>query len=243
MDYKDLQSGQTKDNFWFKAKNELVEVLMKKACKGRRQLKILNLGAGTGEDLDILSAYGRTYVIDIDEAALSVVDSRLCEEKRVSDACSLPYEDSFFDVVVSFDVLEHIKNDHKAVSEIHRVLKKGGALVFTVPAFQFLFSSHDKILQHQRRYCKGSITDLLSQFIDLKIFFWNSLLFWPIALMRLVKRRSKPQLDHMNLPGWANALFFHVLKVDNSLIRQGVSMPVGLTMAGYGFKRKEASSP
>jgi SAM-dependent methyltransferase len=239
MDYKDLQAGKTKEYLWFKARNNLIDVLMKKACKNKRQLKILNIGAGTGDDLEVLNKYGENYVIDIDEKALSIIDDSLCEEKKVSDACNLTYADNFFDVVVSFDVFEHIKKDKDAAAEIYRVLKDNGALIFTVPAFQFLFGSHDKALNHQRRYSKKSIKVLLFQFFDLKIFFWNSLFFVPMALIRLFNKRSSPKVDQINLPSWLNSFLFYFLKIDNFLIKREVSMPIGLSIVGYAFKRKQ----
>ena len=152
MDYKDLQSGNTQEDFWFKAKNGLVKTLLEKTCANKKELLILNLGAGTGDDLKILSKFGKNYVIDIDQESLSAIDNTLCAEKKLADACDLPYRDDFFDVVVSFDVFEHIKNDFQAIREVHRVLKSGGVLIFAVPAFEFLFSSHDKALRHFRRY-------------------------------------------------------------------------------------------
>ena len=238
MDYKDLQAGQTKENFWFRAKNDLINVLMKKACKNRKRLRILNIGAGTGDDLEVLNKFGKNYVIDIDKDALSVIDDKSCEERKIADACNLPYDDNFFDVAVSFDVFEHIKNDQRAISEVYRVLKENGVLIFTVPAFQFLFSSHDKALHHQRRYNKENIKTLLFQFNNIKIFFWNSLLFMPMATMRLLKRKSKPKVDQMNLSPWLNTLFFNLLKIDNSLIKKGISMPIGLSIVGFGYKQK-----
>lgn len=238
MDYKDLQAGQTKENFWFRAKNDLINVLMKKACKNRKRLRILNIGAGTGDDLEVLNKFGKNYVIDIDKDALSVIDDKSCEERKIADACNLPYDDNFFDVAVSFDVFEHIKNDQKAISEVYRVLKENGVLIFTVPAFQFLFSSHDKALHHQRRYSKENIKTLLFQFNNIKIFFWNSLLFVSMATMRLLKRKSKPRVDLMDLPPWLNTLFFNLLKIDNFLIKRGISMPIGLSIVGFGYKQK-----
>lgn len=238
MDYKDLQAGQTKENFWFRAKTDLINVLMKKACKNRNRLRILNIGAGTGDDLEVLNKFGKNYVIDIDKDALSVIDDKSCEERKIADACNLPYDDNFFDVAVSFDVFEHIKNDQKAISEVYRVLKENGVLIFTVPAFQFLFSSHDKALHHQRRYSKENIKTLLFQFNNIKIFFWNSLLFVSMATMRLLKRKSKPRVDLMDLPPWLNTLFFNLLKIDNFLIKRGISMPIGLSIVGFGYKQK-----
>ncbi len=236
MDYKDLEACHNKENFWFKAKNDLIEVLMEKICKDKRRLKILNVGVGTGDDLKILNKFGDIYVIDINQNALSIIDNKLCVEKKLANACNLPYGNNFFDAVVSFDVFEHIKNDKKAASEIYRVLKNNGVLVFTVPAFQFLFSSHDKALNHQRRYNNKNIKALLSQFNNLKTFFWNSFLFLPIAAVRLLKKKIKPEVDKTNLHPLINYLFYKLLSADNFLIKKGISMPIGLSIVGYCFK-------
>lgn len=237
MDYKDLEAGQTNEHFWFKAKKELIDTLMKKTVGDKKQLRILSIGVGTGDDLDVLSKYGQNYITDVDEISLSVIDPKLYLEKKVSDACNLPYEDNFFDVVISCDVFEHIDNHTKAASEVHRVLKTDGVLVFTVPAFQFLFSSHDVALQHFRRYNKTKIKNLLSAF-ETNIFFWNSLLFIPMAITRILNKNSKPKVDQGNVPSWLNTIFYHLLKFDNFLIKHNLSMPVGLSLVGYCFKRK-----
>ena len=165
MDYKDYQAGQTADNFWFRAKYKLIELLMDKNCSSNNQvpLKILSIGTGTGDDLKILDSFGDNYVTDILPEALSLVPDEVCYEKRIADACDLPYEDNFFDIVVSFDVFEHIENDTKAVSEVYRTLKKGGALVYSVPAGPNLFSSHDVALEHFRRYDKKMVRMLFME--------------------------------------------------------------------------------
>jgi SAM-dependent methyltransferase len=236
MDYKDLEAGHTKDNFWFKAKNDLIEILMEKVCKNRCELRILNIGVGTGDDLAILNKFGENYVIDIDKKALLIIDDELCVEKKLADACDLPYDHNTFDIIVSFDVLEHIEDDHKAISEIYRVLKNDGIMIFTVPAFQFLFSNHDEALLHQRRYNKKTIQNLISIFDNSHIFFWNSLLFILMAVMRVMKKKSKPKVDQINLPVWLNTLFYKLLSVDNFLIKKNVSMPIGLSIVGFCHK-------
>jgi SAM-dependent methyltransferase len=236
MDYRDLQAGQTKDRFWFKAKNDLISILMEKACKEKRDLKILNIGVGTGEDLEILNKFGKNYIIDIDKNALSLIDNRLCQEKIIANASNLPYQDDFFDVAVSFDVFEHIKDQQKAVRECYRVLKENGALVFSVPAFNFLYSSHDRALNHHRRYDRGNLKNLLSDFSNLKTFFWNSLLFTPIAFKRLFEKKARPKVDHFNFFGWVDALFYRILSVDNFFIKKNGSLPFGLTIVGFCYK-------
>ena len=231
MDYIDFVAGQTGDNFWFKGKRELIDVLMRNVTGN--DLKILNIGAGTGADLDVLQKYGNTYVIDVNQRALNLIPENMCFEKKECDAANLEYPENFFDCVCSFDVFEHVENDLKAVSEILRVLKKGGFLFFTVPAFQILFSAHDKALLHFRRYNRKSLYYLLNSFQDIKMSFWNSSLFFPLSILRILKKKSKPQTDYFSLPKFIEQFFLRLLRIENHLIAKGYKIPLGLSLVGY----------
>lgn len=232
MDYKDYQSGHTISNFRLRAKKDLTEVLLSKYCQKGQKLKILNLGAGTGDDLEALNQYGRVYVIDINKDALKLIPANLCFEKRIADATKLPYKSDFFDMVVSFDVFEHISDDAAAVSETRRVLKKNGRLLFSVPAFQFLFSSHDRALEHKRRYNKRMLKRLLSDFHNLKLNYWTSMLFLPVAFMRLMNKNSKPKVENVKLPKLINSIFYMFLKIENKLVSLGFPLPPGINIIG-----------
>lgn len=236
MDYKDLQAGNTSEYFWFRAKTDLIHAFMKKKFAGNSDLKILNIGAGTGDDLKVLHTFGKNYVIDIDENALSVIDDNLCEDKQQADACKLPYQNNFFDVVVSCDVFEHIEDHITAVSEVYRVLKPNGVLLFTVPAFQSLYSSHDKALEHYRRYSKKTLLAALSPFGTKKFYYWNTLLFPFAATSRILRKHAKPEVDHPQAGKLVNFIMYKILKVDNLLIQRNLSLPLGLSIVGYCHK-------
>jgi SAM-dependent methyltransferase len=236
MDYKDLEAGNSSDYFWFKAKTDLIHTLMKMNVGERNNLCILNIGAGTGDDLKILKNFGKNYVIDIDANALAVIDDSLCEDKQQGDACNLPYENNFFDVVIACDVFEHINDHLKAISEAHRVLKPDGILLFTVPAFQSIYSSHDRALDHFRRYSKKTITEALAPFGKKKMYYWNTLLFPPAALGRLIRKNAPPKVDNPQLGKWINRRMYGILKLDNFLIKKNLSLPAGLSIVGYCYK-------
>ena len=230
MDYRDYIDGQTGEQFWFKSKKDLINILLNKI--GRKNLKILNIGAGTGADLEIMNRFGNIYIIDVNKKALDLIPSNLYSEKKVCDATVLPYQNDFFDIVCSFDVFEHIKNDKKAVLEAHRVLKKRGLLLLTVPAFNFLFSAHDKALLHYRRYSKKKLYELLRMFKNEYLSYWNSILFIPLSILRILKKRAKPKTDYFNLPSLLEKTFLSFLRIENNLIKKDYRLPFGLSLVG-----------
>ena len=183
-----------------------------------------------------MNRFGSIFICDINKRALDLIPKDLYKEKKICSATNLQYPDENFDVVCSFDVFEHIEKDKKAISEVYRVLKKGGFLIFTVPAFNFLYSAHDRALKHVRRYNKKTIYKLLIEFRQLEISYWNSFLFIPLAFLRLMKKKSKPKTDYFNLPPFIEKVFSKLLSIENQLIRNGYKLPLGLSLVGYCIK-------
>jgi len=233
MDFKDYKAGQKESGFWFKAKRDLIKRILKKI--NQRNLKILIVGCGTGDDISLFKEYGEVYVLDINSKALNVISEDCI--KTVGDCCDLQYRDNYFDIVASFDVFEHIYNDNLAIQEVHRVLKKEGYLIFSVPAFPILYSSHDVALEHERRYSKRDIKSLMSIFKKSCFYYWNFSLFIPIAISRLIKKNSKPMVDSVNFSKTFDKIFFRLLKFENKLIANNIiNFPFGLSI--WGICRK-----
>jgi SAM-dependent methyltransferase len=239
MDYKDYQAGTQTKHFWFRAKKQLIKNLFLKitADPNATPLRILDIGAGTGDDIEVLHQFGNVHVIDINQQALDLIPNHLVAEKRLGDACHLPYEDQSFDIVAAFDVLEHIEQDTQVVDEIARILKPGGHLLVTVPAHQWLFSAHDRHLNHVRRYSKKMVKTLLSPLNTVTLGYWNGLLFVPAALERLRnKKQSDGKLYQPAAP--INWLLYRTLCVENWLIAHNASLPYGLSLYGIYQKPK-----
>lgn len=238
MDYKDYQNGATTDHFWFKAKGQLINLLLQKINK--KDLTILNAGAGIGEDLETIRKFGRIHAIDIEEKALELIPQELVHEKKICNICELPYENNFFDLAVAFDVLEHIEQDTQATQEIYRALKPGGFFVFTVPAFQPLFSSRDQALGHHRRYNKKDIKKLLAGFSFHELNYWSSSLFLPTLLIKLFKKQKNNQkINYLSPPKLINNIFYTFLKAENFLAKHHFALPPGTTL--YGICQKPTS--
>lgn len=233
MDIKDLHAGMQERHFWLQAKREMIDVLMRRATQENRQLNILNIGAGTGEDFKILANYGALTAIDIDAATVALMPDDVVNKKLVADACNMPFSVATFDVIVAFDVLEHIEHDAKAVAEIYRCLKPGGVLVFSVPAFNFLFSKHDEVLGHVRRYNKPMIKKLLQPFTQTYLNYWFFFLFIPAAFVRLIQRKK---VNGGTVGTLCNAVFWVVLRIENWLLQKGIRYPWGLSLIGIVTK-------
>lgn len=233
MDIKDLHSGMQEGHFWLQAKRVMIDVVMRRATQKKHPLNILNIGAGTGEDFKILRNYGKLTAIDIDAATVALMPEDLVNEKLVADACNMPFQAATFDVIVAFDVLEHIEHDTKAVAEIYRCLKPGGVLVFSVPAFNFLFSKHDEVLGHVRRYNKPMIKRLLQTFTLTYLNYWFFFLFIPAAFVRLVQRNK---ISNGAVGAFSNTIFGFVLRIENWLLQKGMRYPWGLSLIGIATK-------
>lgn len=234
MDYRDHQAGVDGQHFWFKGKNLLINYLLSKASQFKNA-KILNVGVGTGEDLGTIKKFGSVYVLDVDEQALDMIPEHAVVEKKMADVCAIPYPDNSFDIVVAFDVMEHVQNDQKMADEIYRILKPGGMFVFTVPAFNFLYSAHDQVLHHFRRYNKKMVRPVMKNFTKITLGYWFFFLFGPAAASRLINKKSASS-SMFKLPSWINSFFYQLLSFETWLLEHGLSFPFGLTL--YGIYKK-----
>lgn len=244
LDYRDYLSGQIKDNFWSMAKRDLIELLLDHYTRDTPRdssIHILNVGAGVGDDLRVIRAFGAVHVVDIDPRALQLIPEGLCQEKRIADIVDLPYPDRSFDVVTCFDVFEHVKDDRRAIREVRRVLKERGMMLFTVPAFQGLYSSHDRVLQHERRYDYPAMIHRLAGFTIVFISYWNCMLSIPVAIKRSLRRNSMPGADIVSFSRPQNLFLFYLMHLENRLLRYGVMLPFGTSIVGVCRKTKKNS--
>ena len=176
-------------HWWHIAKRKICLALIKKYVKTRSNFKVLDIGCGTGKNLEEFCKFGKAFGIDTSIDAI-----RFCREKRglknvtLASAQKTGFSYDSFDVVCILDVLEHT-DDKKTLKEIHRILKPGGLLLITVPAFNFLWSRWDEVLHHRRRYTKDSLEKILSftNFEVVKISYMYSFLVVPLIVIRFIK--------------------------------------------------------
>jgi SAM-dependent methyltransferase len=220
-------------HWWYRARRKVLASLIARVVRPQRGSRILEVGCGTGHNLAMLDMFGSVEAIEVDPAARSLAEQRL---GRPVGSAPLPelagVPDGAFDLIGSFDVIEHIEDDRAALTGIARCLKPGGKFVMTVPAHQWMWSAHDVVNHHHRRYSKSSLTTLFER-SPLKlerIGYLNSLLF-PVAVAARAagKLRGKDDGDDTLPPAPLNAALEAVFAQEARLIGR-VPLPPGLSL-------------
>jgi len=184
-------------HWWYVARRKVLAELIRRKVRPPKDAKLLEIGCGTGHNLKMLGEFGSVDGLEIDEAARSFAEKRVGQEifsSPLPELAGIP--EHHYDVVGAFDVIEHIADDVGAVASIARLLKPSGKLVMTVPAHQWMWSAHDVVNHHQRRYSKASLKRLIDG-SPLKLEtmgYFNSLLF-PVAVAERLASKARGKDD------------------------------------------------
>lgn len=219
--------------WWHAGRLSVIDTWLAKWVVQGKNATILNVGCGTGGTLPVLEKYGQVENIDVSDEAIKFMKDAGYKVKKVTDH-TLPYKDNSFDVVVAFDVLEHIERHEEALKEWNRVLRTGGTILFTVPAYQWLWSDHDTSLHHYRRYTKKlirSITPPGSHISRSSYFIVFSL---PLVvgfryINKILGRQSDSETSYVNVPPIVNSLFTGLLNFE-AKFHKFISFPFGTSV-------------
>jgi len=218
--------------WWFEGKSDFIVSLVKK-LNAARESKIMDIGCGSGDLLRPLKETGICYGLDINLDVLKIAQKE-SGNLMLADTGRISAKSGVFDIVIVTDVLEHVENDAAALSEIARVTKNHGYILLGVPAFSFMFSSHDIALKHYRRYDYEKLKGLVQKCgltIRYKTY-WNSALFLPLMAVRLLKKLFgiKPALKKRKFPDFLNSVLKKTILFENRLIEKGVQLPFGTSL-------------
>jgi len=241
MQPSDIEDMYTTEatHWWFAGKRLLMRRLLGERLR-QSGLRILDIGCGAGATAADFSADGWVCACDRSLHALRFVGARGIANRVAADAPGLPFRDGAFDVVLAFDVLEHVADDAGFLRELARVLAPGGALAIHVPAWPSLWSRHDEVLEHKRRYTRRSLRALLGG-SPLRIAYlgWASCTIFPVTVaIRWARRISKTEAQGADLgvvPTWLNIALTGVYRAESSIaVRTG--LPFGVSLAAIATR-------
>ncbi len=198
-------------HWWYRERRRLLA----RAVNGLKPGVALDVGAAGGGNTRVLTSLGwRAAALEFGAEGASV-----CAERGVpvvrADATRLPIAAASLDLVVAFDVLEHLDDDVAAAAGVLEALRPGGTFLVAVPADPRLWSAHDEAVGHVRRYTRDTLTTLLTArgFTLDRVASWNVLLRPAVS----IRRRSSSGSDLEQLPGWLNATLHAVVASERYL--------------------------
>lgn len=231
----ELESELEEHHWWFSARHRMfLDVL--RAYKVPLDARILDVGSSTGGTIRFLLKHGYKNVIGVDASYVAIeYASKKGIDIRFGDILNLPFSENTFDFVFACDIIEHVENDVKATFEINRVLNHDGYALFTVPAFEILWSNQDQISGHKRRYNLNNFKNIFDKtpFNLIKIYYFNFILFTPILLLRKLTRIIGKTIKNENTlfqNGLINTVLYQIFKFDIELAKI-INPPFGISIA------------
>ncbi|MHA2940285.1 class I SAM-dependent methyltransferase [Vibrio sp. RC27] len=222
------------NHWWFKARRDILSRTISHYSYKKLD-NILEIGCGTGGNIAMLQSLGKTDAIEMDSYAIELLEKKHKIDiingavPKAIDHCTKKY-----DLVCLFDVLEHIEDDIETLNKIREVLTPDGMIVFTVPAYQFLFGPHDKFLHHKKRYRRSELYSIISNlnhhYSIVKLSYFNFILL-PLAIVeRILTKFLNLNKKEVKTPNkFINNIFYNIFSFEKKIINN-FNIPFGLSI-------------
>ena len=226
-------------HWWYRARRRILAELIRREVRLPADARILEIGCGTGHNLQMLSGFGHVDGLELDDEAATLSEKRLGRGILRSPLPELDGVSNDYDLIGAFDVIEHLEDDSAALAAIATKLKPGGTFMMTVPAHPWMWTAHDVANHHKRRYSKRSLRALVkgSPMRLEKIGYFNSLLF-PVAVAErtVSKLRGKDDGDVSLPPAPLNRTLEAVFAAERYLVGR-LPLPPGLSLFAVASAR------
>jgi len=231
----DRMAAHDSTHWWYRARRDVLADYLTRygALPPPAEARILEIGCGTGHNLPMLSRFGVVEAIEIDPAARAIATERLGRPVGDAPLPELPgVPRGAFDLVAVLDVVEHIADDAAALAAMRSLLKPGGKVLIAVPAHQWMWSAHDVVNHHHRRYSKTTLAAAIRAggLVPTHLTWFNSLLFPLAAAARIAGRlMGRDDSDDSPPPAPVNKAFEAAFRLERYLVGR-VPMPPGLSI-------------
>ena len=221
-------------HWWYRARREILADLIRRRIPLPPDPRILEIGCGTGHNLGTLKRFGRVDAIEIDDSARAIATARLGHPVMAAPLPALTGVDAgAYDLVALLDVLEHVEEDREALASIAGKLRPGGRILIAVPAHPWMWSAHDVVNHHKRRYTRRTLRAAIGDAgLRIEMLSWFNSLLFPLAAAARVAGRitGKEDSDDKLPPGPVNRLFEAVFGLERHAIGR-VPLPPGVSLA------------
>lgn len=229
----DRMAEHDSTHWWYVARRDILAGYIARYVKPPAGARILEIGCGTGHNLPMLGAFGEVDAIEIDPAAAAIASKRLGKPVGTAPLPELSgIAEGQYDLIAVLDVIEHIDDDVAALKAMATRLKPGGKILIAVPAHQWMWSAHDVVNHHKRRYSKATLAAALTR-AGLgwsKLRWFNSLLFPAAVAARLAgKLRGNDDSDDSPPARPLNWAFEKIFGLERHLLGR-VPLPMGLSL-------------
>jgi SAM-dependent methyltransferase len=219
-------------HWWYRGRRRMLAALLE-ATQIPPQARVLDAGCGSGRTLDELARYGSAHGIELNPLGLAAARRR-GHEVAQAPVETIPFDDASFDLVTCLDVIEHTDDDVAALRELRRVARAGSPLVVSVPAHPRLWSYHDVVNGHRRRYTRRTLRAAVEAggWRVERMTGFNVAYLAPAALVRIA-RRGEAQSGDSELeltPSTLDPLLELPLRLEAALVRSGIDLPTGLSL-------------
>ncbi len=221
-------------HWWFAGRRQIIATFLERIFAGFRGGKpqILDVGCGTGANLELLGEYGDAQGVDVSTDALQFCRDRGLNSVRLGEAEKLPFADESFDLVTGLDVVEHLDDDLAGLREMRRVLRPGGHALLFVPAFMFLWGVQDDVSNHRRRYTMSELKGAVQAagFEIERATYANITFFTPILFGRLLMKLTgfRPASENNLTVGFLNKPLGMILGAERFWLRN-LNLPLGVS--------------
>jgi|KBSMisStandDraft_5_1062788.scaffolds.fasta_scaffold16515_4 SAM-dependent methyltransferase len=221
-------------HWWFAGRRQIITSFIEQIFTGwqGKRPRILDVGCGTGANLEMLGEFGDAEGVDVSTDALSFCRQRGLDSVRLGEAEKLPYPDQSFDLVTALDVVEHLDDDLAGLKEMRRVLKPGGRAMMFVPAFMFLWGVQDDVSHHRRRYTMRQLKERVraAGFEIERATFANITFFLPTLVGRVLMRLTglRPASENNLTISFLNKPLGMILGAEHYWLRH-MNLPIGVS--------------
>lgn len=213
------------DYWWYRVKANILEKFFGNHVKADDL--VLDIGSADGPAVKFIESRlgpkGKKTAMDIESEGLG-------EDDILGSVEDIPVESGSFDIVSAFDVIEHVKNEAKGLDEIFRVLKPGGHVFISVPAYQWAWSKHDEELHHYRRYTRGRLEVAVRQagFVEAETSYGFFGTFPIFALQRLKAKLTRTYSGEIpSVTAGQEKILLNLSRLDTWAIKAGLPLPWG----------------